>query len=466
MKQPNIYILISLSAVLFSTAFIFPTYFSWLVFIFLIPLFYVTLKENLSFKHGFFWGTLFFSIHGYGFLRVIIDQGQGSMRFLAVPLLVFYCAMWSGLWFLLANFRPFKFASLPSGRTERKSTPDVPEGSEAKPNELEGCRGTVWILTTYTYFLFSYYALFFIFGQEQGYSFGLPLLPLAAQPQWLHWLPALKHQGLLLLLIFFQMLVVVGFLKDRRYWVAAVICFLPFAHGWFVSKPGKPKPDFLKNIAFVPTPEKNMNHQLDAAQEITYALQEAAGERSDANLFIMSENSYPFILDKDIEQMWKDVLPEGTSLLIGAHRKRDSKLFNSLFLLGERPIIKCYDKSSCFFITERPCWAFNTLFLKNKKGFSSNTNKRKPLGIPNVCSFSPYICSDLFFATEAHCPDQTDTPLLVAVNDRVLSATSYLQYLALLFAVFKSIEWQRDTLYVGYSGAAWITQCESPFDLI
>ncbi len=421
MKQPNIYILISLSAVLFSTAFIFPTYFSWLVFIFLIPLFYVALREKLSFKHGFFWGVIFFSTHGYGFLRVILDQGQGWLRFLAAPLLVAYCALWSGLWFFVAE-------------TAKK------------------WKVFTWIIATYAYFLFSYYALFFIFGQQQGYSMGLPLLPLAAQPQWLYWLPALKHQGLLLLLIFFQMSVVVGFLKDRRYWVAAVICFLPFAYGWFVSKPGKPKPDFLKNIAFVPTPEKNMNHQLDAAQEITYALQEAAGERPDANLFIMSENSYPFILDKDIEQMWKDVLPEGTSLLIGAHRKRDSKLFNSLFLLGERPIIKCYDKSSCFFITERPCWAFNTLFLKNKKGFSSNTNKRMLLEIPNVCSFSPYICSDLFFATQAYCPDQANAPLLVAVNDRVLGATPYLQNLLRLFSVFKSLEWQKDILYVGYAG--------------
>jgi len=101
-----VFLLLLLSSIMLNLALIYPANLSWLVFIFLIPLFYVAFKRpaGLSFIAGFFWGVTFFLIHFSGFLFLFYEQANNTLGVVIPIIISIYCALYGGLWFSLANY--------------------------------------------------------------------------------------------------------------------------------------------------------------------------------------------------------------------------------------------------------------------------------------------------------------------------------------------------------------------------
>ena len=99
------FFLILLSSILFNLSLFFTKKLFFCVFLFLIPLYYLFLekKNEISYKEGFLWGFLFWSVHFYYLFILINEHAYGSFKFLTIIFLVFYFSLYSGLWFYLTS---------------------------------------------------------------------------------------------------------------------------------------------------------------------------------------------------------------------------------------------------------------------------------------------------------------------------------------------------------------------------
>lgn len=136
--------------VFFAFLFYFPFLLLFVPF-FLIPIFYSN-NYNLQhpFKTGWLCGTLFFTIHMFGFWWVAFQSGVGLLRIIYPLLLFMYCGLYTGLWFYLLS--KMRFVSVWYKRGGR-------------------------LLVTFLYFWFVHSGIFFIFGSWEGYRLACPLVP-------------------------------------------------------------------------------------------------------------------------------------------------------------------------------------------------------------------------------------------------------------------------------------------------
>src|SRR5579863_5418484 len=71
MKMLSVWFLLMTSAVLYALPFLWSDYFWWLIFLFPVPLLYVTHRVNFSFIHGYVWGCIVFALHLSGGIYLI-----------------------------------------------------------------------------------------------------------------------------------------------------------------------------------------------------------------------------------------------------------------------------------------------------------------------------------------------------------------------------------------------------------
>lgn len=424
--------LLFISSFLLNIAFFWPTLFSWLVFFCLVPLFYTALNSKLSFKQGLFWGLSFFCVHFFELFLLFIKKGHGLIKLGAWIFLTFNCALYAGVWFLVAGYFQKKLHNV------------------------------VWLVTTWLYFWWVEKGVLLFSGHLQGYCFASPLLPLVQQPQWLYFLPVFTDKGFLFLLILTNWLLVhflVG--KQKKFLYGVLIILSPFLLGWIVYQQGE-LPGYVSTIGYVQPPE-NTQHPRDCAQEITYALTNYHEQHRDKKIIVMPETTFPFALNKHTEaiSMWyAHGLDPSIAIILGSHRQAHKGLFNTLFFLKECRIIYSYDKKHRMLFTEFTpnLWAFlnNELFLKNKTEFSLTKQTKEPsFIINNTIRFTPLICSDLFYGHTSN--SNNKYPYICLVNDSWFTL-SYMKNLMFLYARMKAIIWKTDILYVGHYYATWITK--------
>lgn len=433
------YSMLALSVLIFNGALFFPVTCGWLVFFFLVPIYSLALRGvHLGFTQGYFWGALFFSCHWYGFMVMVLERAQGTLRWFAIPLLVIYSALYAGVWFAIAS-RCARFG--PQTRAW-----------------LMIC----WIVTTVAYFWWQTVGLFWIFGGLIGYTLAFPLVPLAAHPQWLVQLPTLGSFAMLALLVFGAWSCAL-FIQKRRYatFLGSLCAFLPYVCGWFMS-PLHYHPDHLNHSAYVEPPPGN--HPLDCAQELNRRITMTLEAYADISVIMLPESAYPFSFNKISEAvaLIGDV-PQDIHVVIGSYDEQESSVANTLFVVSGQHVIASYDK-----IKAVPCveylpfpWSYSrclrNLFLKNKKEWYPKNKDGVSFYFEHVGYVEPAICSDLFLGiSDCLCLAKSSLPILWLVNDSWFLQDT-IPELMYLFARYQAIVRQREIFYVSYRFGVWIS---------
>src|SRR5690606_28582043 len=115
----------------------------------------------LSFKNGFFWGFVAFSLHlsGASYATALLAQGAWTLRLLPFICILIYFSIISGITFWITNI--------------------CTQAIQNKPYH----KLLIWCVSLTLYFKFlSAYSLT-PFGTQEGYCLLDPLLPLAQNPQ-------------------------------------------------------------------------------------------------------------------------------------------------------------------------------------------------------------------------------------------------------------------------------------------
>lgn len=395
---------LALSAIMLNLALFFPEYLYYLVFIFLVPVFFLvfTFPNALGFWQGFLWGLIFFSIHSSGFIFLFYSQANGVLRVCIPVVLAFYFAIYSGLWFLFANKTSLIF-----------------ENFVFKNNIF--ARQIIWGFWAFLYFNWIRYGVFWIFGDFVGYPLSYPLLPLASNNITLSLLGIIGKTACLVLIILFSLLCSWLFSRKKYTLLSLFLLLLFLLFSFFNKKIVKPVPvvDAQKDVSHIgyisPIDIQKFDKPLDIAQEIFYKMVKLVEKKPDMKMIFMPESSCTFCLNKhqEIIDLWYDNilndLDGDISVFIGAPYKEGDLVFNSLYWIKNGKIKQVYNKTNLMAFTEYvPNFWCNITYLKNlflddNKCLSHGKKGRIIFDLCKNIKFRPFICSDFFLIKRKNC---------------------------------------------------------------
>lgn len=427
MKKSHWFLLIFF-AILYAVPFLFSDSLWWLIFIFPVPLLYVTLTHNLSFIHGYLWGIVVFLLHGCAGIFIVAELAGESwwVGFAMAIMMVMWQALMPAFLFWCASKIVHLFSI-----------------------ESPLLRISLWT-TALAFFIFwtDRYCLY-IFGMH-GYPFIHTLVLLAQQPALLWMLPILGKQ---LLTIFFLLvpasIVLVVWYKNLASVLLCVAVVLP----WFRSQPFYEKSIWYKHIKSFPCMIRA--HTASGAMNIlTYHIKKLIADYPEVSVIVMPESALDNIDHNVLHGFCTKV-----HLICGACCCEDENRYNSLYWIHNGTVHARFNKKYTMLLTEHVAdwmnadWLRN-IYFKDKVVVTRSCNERMPIKLSDSISFVPYICSELFFNEY---PDDCfpDTPIVAIVND-TLFIDSYMQELLLLLARFKAIQWQRSIVYVSYAYSVFI----------
>lgn len=418
---------ISISAFLGAISYIYPLWCAQYILIFLIPLFYVTLLQpSISFKEGFCWGLIFYTIFFYDLFRLIISHGFGIGRVVAIGFLLLYSCLSSSFWFWIAQ----KVSSL----------------IRYCPLFITLC----WVITAWFYFFWIDSSFFWIFGNWEGNQLSHFIIPLAIRPSWLYLLPILGKNLFLFIIIFFGgCCSLLFYYYNRRFFIIFILIYLLFfIMGWRSVPYNAQK--WIYQIGCI-IPQGNEVDPIDVFEQNMLLIDHFEKNFPQCTCIIMPESTLKFPLNnyQRYIQLWNTY--SNTTIIVGGHRQEGRHLFNTLYQIKNGLIIDYYDKCHTLFFTERIpyIWSFSTwcknLFLKNCIAFDDGTDQKIIQLMPGV-GVTPLICSELFF-TQGFLPE--NRVFLCIVNDSWFSS-SYIPRLMNLHAVSIAILKKSFIIYVGY----------------
>jgi apolipoprotein N-acyltransferase len=421
------------SALLLNSAYWFPQWCAWFVFIFLVPIFYLLAKKvSLSWRDGFLWGLIFFSGHWFGFFCMIVEHGNGMLKFGIIFFLILYGAASGAGWFWVASYK----------------------------NHI-----IWWIGTTWLFFIFIAHGFLFFLGDWLGYTFGWPLVPLAEHPQWLFFLSFVPPHLLFLYMIVCAALIGRGIAGAHIKAVSiAFVVFLPWLYGWTIDQPSI-VPGYVHRLGYIqPPPNDFDDHPLDRAQAINSAIAGIVERNPHINVIMMPESSFPYALNEHtyiLPLLTDDTYGNDITVIVGAYRRAGDLLHNSLFWVSHKNTYWYYDKKTlvpCAEFVPPQCGSvLKGIFLKESEGFVCSQENQQDciLTAPSHPSWHPCICSDLFLGFPPGKGKPTST-LFVAVNDSWFSMF-YIRHMMFLYGRYKAIEWGMPMIYVGHHNASYIT---------
>jgi apolipoprotein N-acyltransferase len=435
------------SACIYPLPFIFNHYLWWLTFIFLIPLFYSALTYHLSFKEGFVWGFISFTLHEMGIFYSLIRMANGAYIYLTLLslTLIIYQSLYTGLWFWFTQ----------------KISRYVPI---TQPPLLL----TVWVISTWAYITFIDSSLLWVFEKWEGYMLVHPLLPLARIPYLLSLLSFLGKPLLTLIFIASSALLALCLVVKNRFISLAIssIACLPWIISYALADKAHQPPGWLPTIAHIPKSFYNPDDTSKTIAQLTDQIKNTLSSHSDVNLIILPESSL-YLCDLPtccslLKVLNKDNLGREVALIVGALRKTcngsytTSVTHNTAYCISNNTIRQWFDKRHALILTERlPSWARSTtleaLYYTDRPFITPGHNSRMPFYISNTLTLMPYICSELFFNDR---PDDlaSTVPIIALCNDTWIAAP-YIGDLMVLASRFKALQWQRIILYVSYEHA-------------
>jgi apolipoprotein N-acyltransferase len=420
-----------------------PVYFFWCAFIWLIPLFYGALipMGRLSWKEGFLWGSLFFTLHLVPVIIFFTQQAQGPCRYIFPLLLIMYCAMHTALWFWAATITARWWGD---GMYVRVCS---------------------WCAWTIFFWAWVPHGLLWISGHYIGYPLVFPVLAMAQYPQLIWPVQYVGLIGLLALQVMVAMCVTLVMLKFS--WAALFFLVLGlglFCAGPVVQRLPRAMPACCKKFGYVRPPRLSEGeYPLDAAQKIYYSMRVVLESHPEITHLFMPELTYRYALNTTnyVIGMWNNnVLHDKVTLFIGACREEAGKFYNSVYMIERGAITAWYDKSRLMpFVEYMPQWYkrmpfLNKLFLHDNE-FCARVDRGTMFKVTSTCIMEPYVCAELFFGKVSCANNVSDNAYVLSIlNDVALSKS--MQKLMMFWSVLKAVEWQRICLYVGYDNAVVI----------
>jgi len=456
MTKSNWFLLI-ISAVLYALPFMVSQQLWWLVFVFPIPLFYVGLTGQLSFKYGYLWGIIFFSLHLSGVLFSIILIAKGSYFYRLIPplFIVLYESLFAATIFWLAN----------------KTTMFLHLESKLFYKLL------IWVAALWLFIHWVDWYCLWIFDKCEGCFFMHPLLPLAVHPQLLRLLPIIGKGFLSVLLLMVSACATIA-LKTRKQntIISTIVFILPWLISWFLPVTKSEPPTWVAKIAVLSMMFPNSVNRVGAINTAGDRFKNILQQYPHIELIVMPESSFYCnnLTMPALTTLWDARhLGRPIDIVIGAFRWKKGKYYNSLHWIRNGIIQACFDKRHAMILIERMpswfgFWFIHDLYFKIDPEISPAQDKRPQLLIMKETAFVPYICSELFFNEH---PDDVypDIPILAICNDiwfHPLYHLSYVQTLMYLTAKFKAIQWQRSVVYVAFSQAVFLDKYGNEVSLI
>ncbi len=361
---------ITLSAVLFSTAFLFPESLGWLIFFFPIPIWYFFKQApdyRASFKAGFFWGLCVFGVHFTWLFDVLIMHSQASWWLCGIlySVIVIYFTLTSSCWFISTTLLQ---------RILRSTT-------------------CALAMSAVCYWILMEHVILFPISPGYGYPFLNPFIPLASYPLFL------KTIALVLGLM--------GYYPEKHHsqitYVAPVINKIKNHDAPWRSDPDGVGWQIYKSLYTIELENKN-------------------SQISHPELFVAPESTFCFSLNyyPDIIRLWTSAIGHNKHLFMGSIYAHEHRIYQVVFWLHRGLIIKIYVKKLLTpfveIIPERwqHCASLKGAFLHSSREFS-DTHKGGEL-ISDVFDigpnqrFIPQICLEFFIRGSARGFDHLKAP--------------------------------------------------------
>lgn len=437
------WILFLISGFLYAAPVLASTYTWPLVFAFPIPLFYVMLYNNLSGLYGFLWGIIAFSTHLSGVLLGMDTFAQGSViaRFAPTLLIVSYASLFPCIWFAI-NYQLIKH--------------DMIKTMEQ--------RLILWAVTYWFFIIVMEEYCLCIFSRCEGYFLFNPIFILAEKIQLLTLLPYLGKGVLTFLLLCLSASIVYAFVKQStQSYILLTIFTLPWLISLALPIPKTQAPSWLSKIAplSIIIPHMiNLNKQAVIAQEY---LKTTAEQYPNAELIIMPESSFQcnhLSTTPAMCEMWSEKeLGRPLNIIMGSWRFKGPLNMNTLHWCYNGKLIKLFDKRHAMLIIEQipPMFKLKVLeelFFSKFPGVTASTEPRPQFDVLQEVSFIPYICSELFFNDQPDDIYPKGSTILATTNDNWCQNTN-IAYLMRLAGRFRSIQWERNILYISFLYATY-----------
>jgi hypothetical protein len=496
------WLLLLLSAILYALPFLLNEYCWWLVFIFPIPLLYVTRTVNLSFVHGYVWGCITFAIHLSGGIYVMIAMAHEWWPVgvaLGVMIVLYQalfpaCLFWGAAKTIYFTRFLYPFARLTPSSVPSDGDPDwnevkigdkkyprvrlilqqvqderKKEGVERDCNGFLMARLFVWIIALWLFIIWTDWYSMWIFGIQEGYPLMHPLIPLAQKPALLGLLPII---GKALLTGVFLLLPasVVLLLWYKNYKAGLFFCsaIVPWLLCLWLGQAEREIPFWQNQIKSLPYMAYSVaKNPMVVVKVVGNQLKKIITQYPETDIIIMPESAFNVSnfanLPELIECWGAERLGKKIHVVFGASRWHNGNYYNSLHWVYNGVLQNCCDKRHAMLLSERlPLWMNNALmyqvYFSQAPVVEISSCERIKLFLSEGVDFIPYICSELF-CNESPDDIYRDTPIMVLVNDSffISSVCSlYIQQLLVLLARSKAIQWQRDIVYVSYAQSLFI----------
>lgn len=420
--------LIIFSALSYSILLIYPKYFWYVSFFYLIPIFWLALNKKLFFIEGFVWGLFFYLIHFYFLFILILENCNGNYKILAPIFCVIYFSLLSGIWFWLTQLLCKKLNNI-------------------------FFIVLIWSLSATLYYFFIYSFSFLIFECNCGYVFNHPFIALI---EYINLLNLLSVFGIWLLTFFlflFQVSIAALLYKKQKIWILMIcLSLLPFSCGVFLnSNINEEKNFFNKNFGFICLHKNNNPYKL--AFTIYNEIQKIVKDNPDIQIIFTPETAFPFSFTdypEIIKWFYNDLKNKKIHILLGSHKREKNKFYNVVYHIFDGKIINIYYKTHLVFFCENvpKTWQklFNLsseLFLKDSIEFEKPCKKNTIFEIDGK-SYSPLICSDIFFKKDF----SKMQPYIILFRNESWFSTEYMKRLMNNYIKLKALELRKSIFCV------------------
>lgn len=436
MKKSD-WLLVVFSAILYTLPFLWSDILWWLIFIFPVPLLYLTRTQNLSFIHGYVWGCIVFVLHLSGGIYIVAQLAHESwlIGVLLGVVMILYQALFPAIIFLCTTVIIRFFA--------------------VQSPMLRLC---MWFVTLVFFIFWTDRYCLWVFGIKEGYPLMHPLLPLVQEPSLLILLPII---GKSMLTILFLLVPVSGvLLLWYQNYIAAlffVCAIIPWLLSYCLSTIQTKQPDWWYRVKSLPCMAyATVDNPVVTIKIVAYQLKKIIEKYPHTTVIVMPESAFnitDFENRPALLELWNEYyLGKAVHLIFGTCRWKEGCYYNSLYWVHNGVLQECFDKKHAMLITERLSeWMNNGLiqqiYFKDGISITRSQNDRIKLPIEGII-FVPYICSELFF-NELPDDNYGHVSIVAIVND-MLFLDSYIQQLLLLLARLRAIQWQRNIVYVSY----------------
>lgn len=420
-------LLVLLSGLFYSCAFITIDYTWWAILIFPLPLFIAAQQTNINFLFSLLWGISCTGAHISGLSYALFNLSQGpTLHRLLIPLLIsFY--LWSliTVWFWATK----KIAS--------RISPHI-----------------TWILSLTCLFIFlSDYALI-ICGQEGGFFFIHPLIPLCRTTILPKLITLLSDRCVILAIITINYGIGWLYVRNKTYSICSCIVWIsiwmaPLGEQTSTSPIWKKEMQTISAVYSKQCDERFMIHSI--SEQAVDILQ----RYPQTKVIALTESSFYGDLSSQsfLSCLLESTFPSKLNLFIGAFRNHENDHFNTLYWFKNKQLKGIFDKRKLLpFVEKVPnlcnTSTFSDLFFSSTKQLSPSITSRPLFEVTTDISFVPYLCWELFGSRS---PDDA-YPQYTAIafcNDRHFPI--WMAHLMRVATQLKGYIWNRSIIYIGNS---------------